>query len=366
MNQEQYWYWLCNIEGVWRGKITALLERFGTPEEIFAAREQDYAGIKGIDDRDIANIIGSKDKNILNKKFQYMVNRGITFLSKEHEEYPIELKHLADAPYGIFVRGDYKRLFHTLEYSVAVVGARNSSAYGKKIAADIGFELANYGITVVSGMARGIDSEAAKGALEAGGDTIAVLGCGVDVCYPRENIDLYEQIVSNGLVMSEYMCRTQPYAWQFPFRNRLISGMVNKVIVVEAKEKSGSLITAEFALEQGKDVLAVPGRIGDALSVGCNRLIKEGAEIVTNVEDIVKDYSCIRIRNHNSSFEKNNNVLEKDLEMVYSCVDLFPKSLAEISSETGIPGSELLGKLMRLQLMGFIDEPSTQYYSKKL
>ena len=221
-----------------------------------------------------------------------MNRKAIQFIHRDSALFPQRLKYMTDCPYGLFVKGDVKRLTQNeTNGMVSVVGARNSSAYGNHMAENIGFELAAHGITVISGMARGIDASAHRGAVNASGPTIAVLGCGADICYPRENINLYEEILEHGVIISEFPCKTPPLSWQFPLRNRIISGLSDKVVVVEARKKSGSLITVEYALQQGKDVMAVPGRADDKLSEGCNQLIREGAELVTGAKDILDNLS---------------------------------------------------------------------------
>lgn len=233
------------------------------------------------------------------------------------------------------------------------------------MAYDIGFKLALSGINVISGMARGIDSKAHLGTIDGNGKTLAVLGCGVDVCYPRENIDLYEKILENGMIISEFPIKSSPLSWKFPIRNRIISGLADKIIIVEARERSGSLITAEYALEQGKDVYAIPGRTQDSLSMGCNRLIKDGAGIICSTETVLEDLGFFDFYNSKKSRNKNI-VLEKDLESLYSMLDFFPKSLEQLIMETEREPKELLRDLIRLEMMGFIDEPTRNYYVKKI
>jgi DNA processing protein len=193
------------------------------------------------------------------------------------------------------------------------------------------------------------------------------MGCGADICYPRDNIELYERVMESGGIISDYPLGTEPVGWRFPLRNRIISGLVDKIIVVEAKEKSGSLITVEYGLEQGKDIFAVPGRVGDALSSGCNRLIKDGAGIVISPKDIIKDMNIeINCGNTSKISKKNKLVLEKDLETLYSCVDLFPKNIQQLMEETGKDSVEIIQKLVKLQMMNLVEEPAKNYYSRKI
>ncbi len=342
------------------------MDCFGNPEEIYRAGEKQLSMAAGITEQDILNITESRKTGYIKEKYEYMNRKAIQFIHRDSALFPQRLKYMTDCPYGLFVKGDVKRLTQNeTNGMVSVVGARNSSAYGNHMAENIGFELAAHGITVISGMARGIDASAHRGAVNASGPTIAVLGCGADICYPRENINLYEEILEHGVIISEFPCKTPPLSWQFPLRNRIISGLSDKVVVVEARKKSGSLITVEYALQQGKDVMAVPGRADDKLSECCNQLIREGAELVTGAKDILDNLSIDGSIHYCKNFVKKNFILEKELESVYSYVDLFPKSIQTISDESGKKPEELIGLLIQLQMLDLIDEPAKNYYSKK-
>ena len=210
----------------------------------------------------------------------------------------------------------------------------------------------------------GIDKAAHLGALDAGGITTAILGSGINVCYPSENRDIYRRIMEKGIVISEYGLDENPLAWHFPMRNRIISGLCDAIIVVEAREKSGSLITAERALEQGKDIYAVPGRINDKLSRGCNNLIKEGAGIVISPEQIMDDLDIVM--GVTDGFEKNKNItLEKDLELLYSCVDYFPKNIEQLMCESKMGSVQFFKNIITLQMMNLIDEPTKNVYVRR-
>ena len=214
------------------------------------------------------------------------MQENIIYISRKSDRYPMRFEALPHMPDGIYVKGDIP---DDDIPSVAIVGARMCSRYGRNTAFLFGKKLAERGVQVISGMALGIDGAAQEGALSGGGRTFAVLGCGVDICYPRSNHSLYEQIPNHGGILSELSPGTQPYAYNFPMRNRLISALADIVVVVEARKKSGSLITVDYALEQGKSVYAVPGRVGDALSDGCNYLIAQGAGIAWSVEALVEE-----------------------------------------------------------------------------
>ncbi len=233
-------------------------------------------------------LLGRKEAQVLKKRekeLQEFFKRGISFYSMEDPAYPKRLREIPDPPYGLFVKG---RLPDHARPCVAIIGARMASAYGREQARRFAKELAENGIQIVSGMARGIDGIAERAAFDGGGVSFAVLGSGVDVCYPRENQNLYDRTVKEGGVISEYFPGMQPLAQFFPARNRIISGLAEVLLVVEARAHSGTLITVDMALEQGKEVFAIPGRVSDALSFGCNRLIRQGAGIAMEPRDILE------------------------------------------------------------------------------
>lgn len=286
--------------------------------------------------------------------------KGIKFVKAGDEDYPDKLLPFENKPEYLFYKG---RLPDEEKVAVAMVGARACSNYGRNMAKNIARELSDNGVQIISGMARGIDTYSALGALEGKSPTFAVLGCGVDICYPTENIELYNNIIKNGGIISEYPPGVPPVAWHFPQRNRIISGLADKIVVVEAKENSGSLITVEWALEQGKDVMAVPGRISEKLSSGCNRLIKSGAGIVTSAKDILEELKYV-VFNGARGKKVEKKPLEKDLALLYSELSLQPKNIYELMNDTGLKYEELVNKLLKLQLMGFIEQPSESYYSR--
>lgn len=364
---ERYWFWICNLQNIWNGKIRKLIDVFGTPKDVYEASEERLKSIVGLDLEDIKTILDGKDMYKLEEKYAYLRKNAIRFISRESALYPESFRKIADAPYGFYVKGNLEILKQSAELPViAMVGTRNASLQGNSIAHRFGYTLGRNGAIVVSGMAKGIDAKAHIGTLESGGKTIAVLGCGVDICYPRENIELYMQIARCGLLLSEYPCGTRPAAWQFPQRNRLISALADRVLVVEAKERSGSLITADCALEQGKDVYAIPGKPGDKLSVGCNQLIKQGAGLITEAEELLLDNipgKCELVTN--TKKKKKKILLEKELEMVYSSVDLIPKEVHTILEESGVEAGILPGILIQLQMMDLIEEPLKNYYVRK-
>lgn len=358
----KYQYWLSNIPGVGCKTIHRLLGQAGSAEEIYFLKKEQLEKLAGLSDRQVLAITERKMDWDLEEKYAKLGENGTTFLSYEMDSYPEQLRNIVDAPYSLYVKG---KLPDFSKKRVAIVGARMCSDYGKTMAERIAEKLACCGAEVISGMARGIDAYGHIGALKAGGDTFAVLGCGVNVCYPRTNQKLYESILAQGGIISEYPPDTEPIAQLFPARNRIISALSDVVVVVEAKERSGSLITADFALEQGKDIYAVPGRSTDALSQGCNNLIRQGAGILNSMEDFAKDLElCMKVDAVQENF--NKLLLEKDESLVYACLSLRPKSMEDLLKKTGFPMPQLADILQRLIQKDFITESFKNYYIRKI
>lgn len=276
--------------------------------------------------------------------------------------YPKRFEELAGMPYALFFIGEMPREGMP---SVAVVGARRCSSYGEKMTLRFVERLAESGIQIISGMALGIDGMAHRAALNVGGKTFAVLGGGADVCYPAAHKGLYKDLIKRGGILSEQPPGTPPVAWHFPARNRLISGFADVVLVMEAKEKSGSLITADMALEQGRDIYALPGMVTEPLSCGCNRLIRQGAGILLNEEDLLEELvikGLLKKKIAIISDTKNKIKLETKENLVYSKLGLYPRGLDDLQRETGLTPQEVMGICVSLQLKGCIQERSKNYY----
>lgn len=284
--------------------------------------------------------------------------RKIKYIYPGHECYPDRLYDIPDPPMLLFAVGDIDVLKCHVP-TVAVVGARKASLYGRSVADRIAGDMVRAGVTVVSGMALGIDGVAHRAALREKGQTIAVLGCGINVPYPRENYDIYHDIsVSGGVILSENGLDVQPEAFRFPYRNRIISGLSDGVLVVEARKRSGSLITADQALEQGRDVYAVPGRITDAASEGCNNLIRMGAVCVTSGADILDELgirTCQETR-------FNKNLLAPIEKKVYSCVRLESRHVDDICLEAEMTVSETAQVLFELERKKLVKQLVRNYY----
>lgn len=281
----EYEVWLSNINISNKRKIE-LLKKFRTAKKIW---NLDKKSLEKLDlkESEINNILENEEKRNLEKYVNYMVKHNILLVSCFSEKYPDSLKFIDNRPVFLYIRGNIENLY---EDCVAIVGSRNASIYGRNVARKIAKELADRNINIVSGLAAGIDKFAHLGALESKtGKTIAVLGTGIsdNEIYPFENKKLFENILeSKGTIISEFKLGTKPLKYNFPLRNRIISGLSKKLIVVEAAQNSGSLITADFALEQGKDIYAVPGNITSENSVGTNELIKQGAYLFNKIDDL--------------------------------------------------------------------------------
>ena len=283
---DAYWLALRRVHGVGPRISRLLLERFQSPDRIFGASDNDLVQT-GIPRPTARNILAFTDFDPIEKELCELPRIGARLVRWSDADYPINLRHIADPPPYFFLRGSLKG---EDPRHIAVVGARTASDAGRRMAQRLGLELAAKGFTVVSGLARGIDSEAHQGALDAHGRTVAVMGCGIDIIYPPENRKLAEAIVDGGgAILSELPIGTPPIAENFPTRNRLISGLCLGVVIVEAAEKSGSLITARMALEQDRQVFAVPGSPLTGRTRGSNRLLKEGARLVDCVEDVLEE-----------------------------------------------------------------------------
>ncbi len=285
----KYWIWLASIEGLGPVKKFALLNKFETAKRIYNATEKEILKVDGMSDKIVQNMQKAKDAKLLEKYEKYILKNDIKIINISDDNYPAKLKNIYAPPITIFAKGDISLLNSK---SIAIVGSREPSKYGIYVAEKFSKELSKEGIAIVSGLAKGIDTFAHVGALSSFGKTIAVLGSGIDVVYPKENAKYYKEISEKGLIISEYIVGTAPESKNFPQRNRIISGLSDGVLVVEARKNSGTMITTDFALEQGKELYVIPGNITSNLSVGTNNLIKEGAKLVTDVCEILEDLNC--------------------------------------------------------------------------
>ena len=287
MSALKYWLWLTELPGLKNQTRLALLRHFPTPEDVYYADPEEVLLTEGIT-REQAKLLEDKDCSGADRILADCQRLDLDILTIQDAGYPNRLRNIYDPPCLLYVRGRLPAFDD--EASIAVVGTRDCTPYGVSCAEKLGYGLAAGGAVVVSGLARGVDSAALRGALRAGGTVTAVLGNGLDVIYPPENQYLYEDVAAAGALVSEYPPGTSPEAKHFPVRNRIMSGLCVATLVVEAPARSGALITAGTALEQGRDVFAVPGPIDAPTSVGCNRLIRDGAGLVTDAWDILGEY----------------------------------------------------------------------------
>ena len=282
----KYWVWLSSIDNLSLDTIYKLLKIFKEPERIWYLDKKDLEKIN-LNKEDIEKILNIYYKQNLDNIMYYIKKNNIITVSINDENYPNSLKNIYDPPILLYLKGNIDLIY---KKSISIIGCRLCSSYGKVVTKKFAYNLAKKNITIISGLARGIDTYAHIGALEANGNTIAVLGSGIDVIYPKENENLYNSIIkNNGLIISEYIIGTKPIPINFPKRNRIISALSSGVLVTEAKIRSGSFITVDFALEQGKEIFAVPGNINSVNSEGTNSLIKQGAKLVTSVDDILDE-----------------------------------------------------------------------------
>ena len=354
MREKKFWVWLSSVPGVGSKSSLNLIRHFGSAENVYQCSYYELMA-SGLIREPLAKSI-TEHRNIgdIDEYLKIVKENGIKVYTIHDNEYPENLKNIYDPPPVLYVKGE---LIKEDSLAVGIVGSRKASDYGLKAAQRIASRLAELGITIVSGMALGIDSAAHKGALMSKGRTIAVFGCGLKYVYPMTNYNLSKEILKSGALISEYPFDTEAYPAQFPARNRIISGMSLGVIVVEAGEKSGSLITADFALEQGREVFAVPGNISSPNSKGTNTLIKSGAKLVSNIEDIIEELNLNIIYSEKSNI--NNNV-KLDISNEEGSVLAFLKekggSKDEIAAVTGLQPGKTMAALTKLEIKGLVQQ----------
>lgn len=355
----KYEYWFGNIKGVSGKRKLEIRTQVESAEALYYIEEMELKHLVP-EEKERRLILDSRKEWDTTKEYEKIQEKGIQFVTRMDQAYPKRLKQIPSPPYALYIKG---KIPMEEKITAAIVGARECSAYGESMARAFGKALGQAGVPIISGMARGIDSVAQKGALDYGGTSYGVLGCGVDICYPREQIELYMKLQEQGGLISEFPVGTSPLKQNFPSRNRIISGLADLVLVIEAKEKSGSLITADMALEQGKDVYALPGAVDSALSRGCNQLIKQGADVLLSPEELIEELG-ISVSNslQEKVFEKIS--LESAENIVYSCLGFKPKSLGDIQKMVNMPIQVLMDHLISLELQGLIREVAKNHYVK--
>ena len=310
--EQPYAYWLM-CAPIGDATKSRLLLRFGRPSGVFEASEKallDSTLSIGKKERWIAYIKERKEENA-KREYEKLQTKGILFYPEYHPHYPVKLRSIPARPFGIFVKG---KLPDVRQRSLAIVGARDCSEYGQYVARHFAEKMAQNGVAVISGLARGIDGIAQRAAMEAGGESFGVLGCGADICYPKSNEKLYRMCMERGGILSTYLPGTPPTPNLFPPRNRIISGLSDGILIIEAREKSGTIITADLALEQGKDVFVIPGRVTDRLSDGCNSLIRQGASLIQSPEQLLEELNIGYGKVCVTGYEEEENPYEQGKE----------------------------------------------------
>lgn len=372
----KYWLALKSIEGAGSGLFQEILRNFPSLSAVFEAHPRAIEALPGIRKKTAAAISSFNGWDKIDRQLEALDKAGIQVITFIDDLYPSNLLNIYDRPPLLYVLGSLQKD----DVHLAVVGSRHASTYGRYTTERFSRELAHKGVTIVSGMARGIDTCAHRGALGAGGRTIAVLGSGLDVVYPPENKKLFTAISQNGALISDYPLGTGPLPYHFPARNRIISGMSYGVVVVEAGEKSGSLITARLALEQGREVFAIPGAIDSPSSRGTNSLIKQGAKLIENADDILEEIipqlerKTLQAQKHTQESPpavaaKENKapapLLSREEQAIVKALEHGKAHADDIISSSGLPAAEVLGRLMALELNEIIVQQPGKFFCLK-
>jgi len=364
MDSIRPWFYLKSVPGVGNLLCKRLIDRFKSPENALQASDQELLQVNGLTQRHVAAIKNHKPENI-EAELALAANKDYRFVTLTDSNYPRLLREIPDPPPFLYV---YGRLEGN-SANLAVVGSRNATGYGLSTTKDLCTSLASYNLTIVSGMARGIDTAAHQGALAAGGKTIAVLGSGLERIYPVENRKLFHRIAENGAVVSEFPLMAGPEAHHFPIRNRIISGMSLGTVVVEASRKSGSLITARLAAEQNREVFAVPGSIQSFKSAGSHTLIKQGAKLVEHAQDVIEELVPLvpfnqRLENNSPDLtNKKLDCLSDDEVRVYQALDPYPVHIDDLARKISMEPGKLLSMLLKLELNGMVQQSPGKLFS---
>lgn len=356
MENRLYWIGFNLVKGIGPVRLQALLDHFGSIQSAWYAHRTDLQAA-GLNHKTIENLIEVRKNQDLAAYYEKISSEGIQVLCWEDETYPVRLKNIPHPPPVLYIRGELLAEDH---WAVSIVGTRRVTSYGRQVTEQVAAYLARQGITVISGLARGVDGTAHHTALQNGGRTIAVLGCGVDQIYPPEHRQLADKIIQNGAIISDYPPGTPPDAVNFPPRNRLISGLSAAVVVVEAGDTSGALITATFAAEQGKDVFAVPGGIYSPQSKGTNRLIQQGASPLLNPADILDQMDI----HHVEQYKQASLLLPADEveSTLLKIIQLEPMQIDDIKAQSGLAVEKISAGLTMLELKGLVRQVNGSAY----
>lgn len=350
------WIKLNMIKGIGPLRFVTLLKHFGSPQEILSAKASRLSQVKGIGEQIAHSIVELRDKVNVDIELEKIEKEGVRILTLDSEEYPINLKSIWDPPPVLYIKG---KITQNDRLAIAMVGSRAATSYGKTVAAKLAEELVQAGFTIISGLARGIDAASHKGAINANGRTIAVLGCGIDVIYPQENKKLFYEIIEHGAVVTEFPFGTPPGKFNFPQRNRIISGLALGTVIVEAPIRSGALITADCALEQNREVFAVPGQIVSKLSKGTHQLIKQGAKLVENAQDIIEELELFsEAIKKTPQIKKNHKIaLSQEEEKIYQLISATePKYIDAISYSSQMSPAQVAATLIQLEIKGLVKQ----------
>ena len=356
MSDLRYWVGFNIVHGIGPTRLRALLDHFGAIDRAWHAPAAELQAA-GLDRRSIRNLLQTRSERDLGLELERLAESRVRVLTWESTEYPRLLREIPDAPPVLYVKGT---LTDNDAWAVAVVGTRRASAYGREVTRRLASALARSGITIVSGMARGIDAEAHWTALKTGGRTVAVLGCGIDQVYPPEHRQLAAEIEAAGAIISDYPLGTQPDGKNFPPRNRIISGLSMGVLVTEAGKRSGALITADYAAEQGRDVFAVPGSILSNNSIGTNGLIQDGAKMVTRPEDILEELNLSMVIEQR---EVRQILPSNEVEaLLLARLSGEPVHVDELRRQVNIPIAEVTSTMALMELKGLVRQVGGMKY----
>ncbi|MDO4189062.1 MAG: DNA-processing protein DprA [Lachnospiraceae bacterium] len=375
MDKYEY-FWISIRNNMLPGDISYVDGKSFSYEEIMSMNEKGLIEKCHLTKKQAEYIMSTKTNKDIEREYDVFLASGAKAVTLRDDEYPERLRYIDNRPFALLYYGELPKADH----SVAIIGSRSCSEYGKYMADKLSTEIALKGIDIISGMAYGIDGIAQLSALKSSGKTYGVLGCGVDLCYPRANKSLYDNLKREGGVISEYGISAPAKAENFPYRNRIISGLSDVVIVVEAKLKSGTFITVDYALSEGREIMVVPGRVTDPLSVGCNALITQGANPVQSVDDVLRvldsvspafykekrmttDFRCNRLKDYVPK-PSEKILLEREENMVYSVLDFYSLSPEDISKALNMNIFEVMNILVSLELKGVIKETGKNLYVK--
>ena len=356
------WIGLSSIPGVGRVTFRRLVRNFGSASRVLAASEDELREIGGLSEKSAREVRSFPWRERAEAELERAASAAVAIVTADDPEFPEPLKNTPDPPLILYIRGSFGP---TIGNAVAMVGTRTPTHYGLTVTHRMAYELASLGITVVSGMARGIDTQAHKGALAAKGRTIAVLGCGIDRAYPPENKGLMEEIARSGAVLTENPFGTKPEGGYFPARNRIISGLSAGTIIIEATEDSGSLITADYTLKQERKLFAVPGNISSLTSRGTNSLIKQGARLVETAEDVLRGLDLYKGRNAGAAVRQSLPSMTDEERSVFDNLSAEPKHIDAIMAESGRAPGRLGGILTTLELKGLVKQLPGKYFVRE-